>query len=842
MRRRRFLVRLRRLRRTVMRGGSAFFVALREKAARLSTFGGGAAPYTQGPEGRDSAKWRSGLGKAAVVLAVLALLAPLFLEEVHGRVGFLLILAALLEVAHGFRRSTARGQQAAWFGGGVTFAMGLILLAAPYFAVAALLIFLAASFGIDAVRYLVVAVRAARHGRPFLIQVLACLGNVLAFALLLALRGQTLAWTVAIAGAVRIFGTAWNIFLSPVFSASDAGQTAVGDLGLPDRQELRTLADRLAEEEMARGPIDRGWIAAFIATLFAIHIGRMGFDRTFLGIVSPGVAVLGDLVVAVFAAFALIIPISVLWRRLTRGLERRAWDWCLGAAAGYGAWARRALRAVLTRRLRFSIRLRQARYSFRSALSRGLQIGLPLAAIMAATVPVFGMSWYFDTENWAVGIWNSWAEERADTWREAMVRAVAADEPNDPALAFAIAPPGVPERGDFSFVVIGDTGEGDASQHVLRSQYLDVVQRDEVKFVVLSSDVVYPIGAMKDYEAKFWLPFMGTRKPVYAIPGNHDWYDALEAFNATFHEPDAARAAMQARIEVDHHLTSTTRGQIEALVAEASRLRQEYGVPTQLQRAPFFQFQTEMFALLAVDTGAAMRVDALQWDWLRAALESARGKTKMAILGHPFYAGGHDMTAGRPDFAALHQLLQEHDVAVVMAGDTHDLEYYAEPRVAAPLARRDASLGETGSRDGHASVVHHFVNGGGGAYLSFGTALAWPAQAATADWAYYPAKAQVVAKIDATTPVWKRPLWWWTTRLDGWPFSTEWLSAAFDVNVAPFYQSFMEVRVEPSRGRIRLIPYGVHGRLRWSDLDASPNAMDGAQRKSPVEWVVPMQK
>ena len=42
------------------------------------------------------------------------------------------------------------------------------------------------------------------------------------------------------------------------------------------------------------------------------------------------------------------------------------------------------------------------------------------SAIIAATVPVWGMSWYFDTENWAAGIWNSWAEERTDTWRAAM--------------------------------------------------------------------------------------------------------------------------------------------------------------------------------------------------------------------------------------------------------------------------------------------------------------------------------------------------------------------------------------------------------------------------------------
>src|SRR4029078_11861086 len=92
--------------------------------------------------------------------------------------------------------------------------------------------------------------------------------------------------------------------------------------------------------------------------------------------------------------------------------------------------------------------------------------------------------------------------------------------------------------GDFSFVVIGDTGEGDASQHALRDQLLTVAGQEDVRFVVISSDVVYPNGSMIDYETNFCLPFKGVTKPVYAIPGNHDWYDAIEAFNVTLLGPD----------------------------------------------------------------------------------------------------------------------------------------------------------------------------------------------------------------------------------------------------------------------------------------------------------------
>ena len=93
---------------------------------------------------------------------------------------------------------------------------------------------------------------------------------------------------------------------------------------------------------------------------------------------------------------------------------------------------------------------------------------------------------------------------------------------------FRIRPDGV--DGDFSFLVIGDPGEGDASQYSLISRYLTLGLRDDVKFLIVSSDVIYPAGSMQDYEANFYLPFQGFAKPIYAIAGNHDWFDALEGF------------------------------------------------------------------------------------------------------------------------------------------------------------------------------------------------------------------------------------------------------------------------------------------------------------------------
>ena len=194
----------------------------------------------------------------------------------------------------------------------------------------------------------------------------------------------------------------------------------------------------------------------------------------------------------------------------------------------------------------------------------------------------------------------------------------------------------------------------------------------------------------------------------------------------------------------------------------------------------------------------------------------------MAILGHPFFAGGHDVAAGDAGFTALKQRLVDHGVTIVMAGDTHDLEYYME-------------------RSGSSPPVHHFVNGGGGAYLSFGTALSWPADVPAGEWSHYPNRQSVAQKIEARSPLWKRPAWWWTTQFDAWPFSAEWMSAMFDYNVAPFFQSFVEVKVELSAHRIRVIPYGVRGRLTWAEVAASPGVRPGNTPDDGfVEWLIPV--
>ncbi len=538
------------------------------------------------------------LAVVALGLGLLALVAPVSRAEFPAaRVGWLLTIAAGLELLHAMRQSNADARRRATIGGVISITIAIFLINAPFVGARTLRLLVAGWFAVDAVRYAIETFRRT-DGTERALAGLAALGNTVLALLLLFARGSAETWVVAIAGAGRIVGIAWNIATAPVYTTADAEDTVVRELGLTGQPAAVALANEVEAAERGRAPADRGWTIAFILTLFAIHVGRMRADLTMLGLLAPLIAVLGDMALAVMIALLVINPLHLMWRRPTRWIERRVWQRYLRQieTAGTG-WTMRVADAWLRWRMRLAIRMRAGRYSLPASLSHALQTGLPVAAIVAATVPVWGMNWYFDTENWAAGVWNSWAESRTDTWRERMVRAVLSGEGARAAsLPFAVEPEGL-AGGDFSFVVIGDPGEGDASQHVLRDQLLTVAASADVRFVVVSSDVVYPSGAMADYEAKFWLPFKGITRPVYAIPGNHDWYDALEAFAATFLQPEAARASIRARMEADLRVTSTTEARIERLIDEAGRLRVAYGVPTGFQRAPFFEIQTDRFAL-----------------------------------------------------------------------------------------------------------------------------------------------------------------------------------------------------------------------------------------------------
>lgn len=101
----------------------------------------------------------------------------------------------------------------------------------------------------------------------------------------------------------------------------------------------------------------------------------------------------------------------------------------------------------------------------------------------------------------------------------------------------------VDRRSTTAFVVLGDTGEQDASQYALVPELRRVAATLPAgAFALICSDVIYPSGDVNDYVHAVYLPYGHrpdgpgvaddplARLDILALPGNHDWYDGLAGF------------------------------------------------------------------------------------------------------------------------------------------------------------------------------------------------------------------------------------------------------------------------------------------------------------------------
>ena len=196
----------------------------------------------------------------------------------------------------------------------------------------------------------------------------------------------------------------------------------------------------------------------------------------------------------------------------------------------------------------------------------------------------------------------------------------------------------------------------------------------------------------------------------------------------------------------------------------------------------------------------------------------------MVISGHPKYAGGLDTSIGDDAFSAIYATLENAGVDVVMAGDTHAFEYYVQyiksPGKRAPALsfcqRRRRSLPQHRRCSG---LAQRIADGGLGFLPGSGSC---PRKTRRRN-----------ASLEATDLDVDQAF----RRLAS---LTETLSGIFDLNHAPFYQSFIEVRVERSKRRVVFALHGANGVVYWRDLHASFTGVTGTKPDAPVEFVVNM--
>ncbi|MEU9884182.1 metallophosphoesterase [Sphaerisporangium sp. NPDC051011] len=256
-----------------------------------------------------------------------------------------------------------------------------------------------------------------------------------------------------------------------------------------------------------------------------------------------------------------------------------------------------------------------------------------------------------------------------------------------------------PQVGDeYSFLIVGDTGEGDASQYAVVPGLLKIGQG--TAFAVIASDVIYPTGSGNEYGDKFFRPYQDYPAPIYAIPGNHDWYDGLGGFMRVFCDAPALKAT-----RMGFSLSPAgLRGLLwkkpetidEARLAEA-RTRRSRPEQRATQPAPYWVIDLPGLLLVGIDTGIRGTIDREQGEWLRRV--SADPRPKVLITGKPIY----DRNAYHPcpidGGGTVDEIVRDpaSNYVAAIGGDTHNYQRY-------PVTA-------------NGRVIQYIVSGGGGAFM-----------------------------------------------------------------------------------------------------------------------------
>jgi hypothetical protein len=268
------------------------------------------------------------------------------------------------------------------------------------------------------------------------------------------------------------------------------------------------------------------------------------------------------------------------------------------------------------------------------------------------------------------------------------------------------------DLSEFEFIVMGDTGEGDNSQYRVVPSLLSVLR--DAEFAVIASDVVYPAGDVNEYVEKFFVPYAQFDKPIYAIPGNHDWLDGLAGFMRHFcdAEPPAEKLLpprgerFAGVLELVHRsLWRRPRDLAPGTLRAADELRGAARSRGPRQPNMYFAIDTPNLRIIAIDAGILGRLDFEQGQWLRRV--AAGDKPKLLISGKPVYAGpgmsprrilGAD---GKGSVGTIWSVVSDpaNNFVGMIAGDVHHYERHAV-------------------RLGDGRTMQCVISGGGGAFMT----------------------------------------------------------------------------------------------------------------------------
>ncbi len=243
----------------------------------------------------------------------------------------------------------------------------------------------------------------------------------------------------------------------------------------------------------------------------------------------------------------------------------------------------------------------------------------------------------------------------------------------------------------FKFLILADTGEGDYSQYGL----LPLIRFLKPDFMIINGDTAYPAGSAEDFEEGFFKPYQNLGIPIWAVPGNHEYYS-----------PECCREFYDVFCTLAH-----------------ARKWEDYGL--RLVPQPGLNWELRgpegmPLVVLGVDSGMkgnldgkglCARPDDDQLRWLCERLEESQAAgLKVIILFHiPALVRGN---ADVKEMTSLHRVISSYPcVRLVACGHEHNYQRYTKEEFARFVAE------ECGARAPLPAQPEYIVCGGGGAYL-----------------------------------------------------------------------------------------------------------------------------
>lgn len=275
--------------------------------------------------------------------------------------------------------------------------------------------------------------------------------------------------------------------------------------------------------------------------------------------------------------------------------------------------------------------------------------------------------------------------------------------------------------GDFWFDFLADTGDGwdptfAMAQLVTEAELAPTgapkLPRGQI--LVLGGDMVYPTASREEYENRFLYPFEEAEKragpgagiampDLYAIPGNHDWYDGLSAFFNLFcrrriASTDVVGIDRRGR-DIAGRATRQTRSYFAIQLPGGWWL---WGTDSQLKgyidqpQIDFFQFvaskwmddNSKVILCVGMPNWAYVDKDQPEKEFSTFSyLERLAGMAKRPLTAAEEAAGEKELRS------------KNHEVKLVLTGDSHHYSRFTEPR-----------------EDGK-EPIQYITCGGGGAFL-----------------------------------------------------------------------------------------------------------------------------